>query len=490
MTFSRRGLFATGTGALGALILAGCSSESPTDKSSDTSEQSATGTLTWWDQFLPTEAVEKEIFADFAKQPGGMPVKYTVYDPTKMGQAIQLARQSKQMPDILTLAGVGAQAYTLFQEGWFAPITMSASVEKELPDFAKLPGITVFEDKQYGIPAGGFRHSDSLNWFNVDAFTKAGLDPGDPPRTYDQFRTAAQKIQKVAGMTGWIAPLQFTARIAQQVDQMAQAAGSPSAGGIDFTNGEYIVDSHFYTDVIEWWLAMQRDNLLFESSSSLNARTARARWAAGAAGMFLDGDYCIGVVMQSFAKFASKVGVGPVVVPQGDAPVAINDSPRSPGNTLFISADSEHVGTASKLLNVFAGKSAQAKMASGMSFPPLYVDVMKNADVQPTFKKALEYYAESDFLAPDPVAKNPEIAKVLAEMKPVQPDLGTIVSGVMTGDVANPKKALTKLKDNLSKERERALKKVSGQGAKVSLDDWVFSNWKSRVDYGPSFYQN
>src|SRR5699024_11042735 len=151
MRLDRRTLLG-GVLASSAVAMVGCG---PTPQ--DPNEGTPSAGLTWWDQFLPTKEVEQEICTDFAARPDGLPVEYSVYDPTKMGQAIQLARQSNQMPDIFTLAGTGVPAITLWQEGWFRPIDLDEAVVTALPEGYLLPGITVFDDQVYGLPAAGLR---------------------------------------------------------------------------------------------------------------------------------------------------------------------------------------------------------------------------------------------------------------------------------------------------------------------------------------------
>ena len=72
MRLDRRMLLG-GALATGALAVAGCG---PAPQ--DPNEGGASDGLTWWDQFLPTQEVEKQIFADFAERPDGVPVDYSV----------------------------------------------------------------------------------------------------------------------------------------------------------------------------------------------------------------------------------------------------------------------------------------------------------------------------------------------------------------------------------------------------------------------------
>ncbi|MFC7623725.1 ABC transporter substrate-binding protein [Microlunatus sp. GCM10028923] len=462
-----------GVGA-GASLIAGCSPGAAPQQ-----ERSA-DKIVWWDQFLPTQDVEKELFAEFAAAEGGLPVDYAVYDPGKMGQALQLAKQSNQLPDVFTLAGVGAPTSALMEQGWFQPVTLDDKVRSALPAGTLLEGVNVFEGQVYGLPLFGWRMHDSQNWFNTELFTKAGLDPAKPPVGYDEVRAAARAI-KQAGAAGWIAPLQFADRIASQIHQLAEAAGSPSVGGIDILTGEYTVGNDHYLAAIDWWLAMQADGVLFEGSASLNARTARGRWAAGSAGMFFDGPYCIGVVAQDFGEFASKVGVAQIPVPEASTQAVINHVPR--GSTLWVSKTSKVAEQASKLLSIMVGKEAQIRMLSGMNAPAIYAGTVAEAEVHPTFKQSVELCEKIDFLAPDPVVRNPGVAKVTGAMKSIEPGLGEIVGGVMSGDVPDARAALAKYRDALTAERERAIKQLAGKGVTASPDDWKFPDWQRGQDY-------
>lgn len=465
----------TGLG-LGVGAITGCTSTA----GPSSSPTGAAGKLVWWDQFLPTQQVEQEIFDEFAAGEGGVPVDYSVYDPAKMGQSLQLAKQSGQMPDVFTLAGVGVPSSALMEQGWFAPIEVSDDLRDELPAGTLLEGVTVFDGKVYGLPLFGWRMHDALNWFNRDLFAEAGLDPDAPPVSYDEVRAAARAIQRT-GAAGWIAPLQFTDRIAAQIHQLAEAAGSPSAGGVDLRTGEYVVDNEYYLNAIEWWVALQADKVLFPGSGSLNARTARARWAAGAAGMFFDGPYCIGVVAQDFAAFEGSVGVGQIPIPDPAGQVAINHVVR--GSTLWLSATSQQQQAASALLSIMVGKDAQLRLLTGMNAPAIHPGIVGEADVHPTFRKAVEFCDRMDFLAPDPLVANPDVAKVQAASKPVEPGLGEIVAGVLSQDVPDARAALAKLRGDLTAARETAIGQAVGKGAEVGPDDWRFPDWQRGQDY-------
>jgi multiple sugar transport system substrate-binding protein len=59
----------------------------------------------------------------------------------------------------------------------------------------------------------------------------------------------------------------------------------------------------------------------------------------------------------------------------------------------------------------------------------------------------------------------------------------------MGGAVTNVQATLQQYSDKLTAERDRALKAVKDKGVQVSLDDWVFPNWKAGEDYTAEKYK-
>jgi multiple sugar transport system substrate-binding protein len=438
------------------------------------------GSLQVWDHYAPQKGIEEEVFAAFEASPGGMPVEHTVYNPAKMGEALQLAFSSNQMPDLHTLAGLAIPTRRLFDDGWFSPL--------DLPADTRLEGLTVFDGDLYSLTLFSFREYHALAWFNRDLLTKAGLDPEDPPVGYDDIRAAAAAMRKAGGdgVYGWIAPVQLKGRLADQVHQMAEAAGSPSSEGIDLRTGEYVLASQPYLDAIELWLAMKRDGLLFPGSTSLDARTGRARWATGAAGYFFDGCFNIGVVTKDFPQFADTMGVGPIPVPEPGRPVSVNRQPA--GGSFWLSSKSQHAEAANALLSRFAAPEYMVKIAESMPSPPADLSAVDRADVHPTYRRAVDIFREQIFLAPSAIVANPAAALVKAEMQQPQPDFGSLLQGILTGDVDDPRAALQTLSDQLTAERERAIDKVSKGGVDVTLDAWAFPDWRPGRDFTQEDY--
>ncbi len=480
---TRRVFLTTGLGGLAAGLV-GCS------RAADGDSTPRGDGITWWDQYAPQKAMEQRLFAGFAASAGGLAVDYTVFDPSKMGQAQQLAHSSGQLPDVMSLA-VPVQPKKLVEDGWFRALDLPQSARDALPEGSLLPGFSVFDDKVYSLPLRTFRQHDSLAWYNAGLLQKAGVDPENGLASWDDFRAASRAVTRVGGtgVFGWVAPLQFPDRLAAQVTQLAMTVGPTGSAGVpdgtalfDPRTGDYVLDSDAVVAAIEFLLSMKADRSLYPASSLLTARSARARWATGVVGLFLDGSYNIGVVVSSFPEFADQLGVA--AMPAADPGTVIAAAPQGGGQAFWLTAGSRHPEAATTLIAKFATAEIQKEMAEAMDAIPLDIASVADSDAHPTYKRAAEIFTRQVVLAPNPVARNPEVADVLSEMSPITPGLGEIVQGVFSGQVSDIRGTLRTLNDRLSTERERAAGVVAGRGGKASLADWVFEDWRPGTDYG------
>jgi multiple sugar transport system substrate-binding protein len=442
-------------------------------------------TIVWWDQFLPLQSLHQSIWDKYQEAHPEVTVEYTVYNPQEQGQALQLALKSEQMPDVHSLAGLGVPTQQLVDQGWFQPLSNGAEIQQALPEGSLLEGLTIFGGSVYSFPLFSFRQYTSLNWFNKELMEGAGFDPETGPTTWDEYRQAAKAITDTGSgrAFGWIQGINFPERLGVHVEELAEVAGAP--GPIDHLTGEYTYGSEPYAQALEFLLSLQQDGSLFPSSSTLDARTGRARWATGVAGMFFDGPWNIGVVQQEFSEFADKVGVASIPTPSVD-PAYIAKGPS--GGVFWISSQSEHPDVAADILRGFTSAEYYVGLAERMDQPPLDLSAVDQADVHPTYKRAVELFGERVRLAPSAIARNPVVSEVNAKMADIHPNLGEIAQGVFSGDVSDLRGALKTFNDQVTAERDKALKEVQGAGKQVSIDDWIFPEWKAGEDFTSDMY--
>lgn len=483
MQVDRRSFISLSGTLLAAGALAGCNTAPGSGAGAGTSGKRGAQGISFWSHSPNLEPLNKRTITAFQKSPGGVPVAYGYHETAKMGQALQLAKQSGQLPDVATNVGLSLPAPALVKEGWFQPAQLTPEATAYLDEHTTLvEGIHTFDGKVYTFPGFSTKQYFTINWFNKELVEKAGLDPSAPPETYDDFRAACQSVQKVQkGVSGWVANLGQAGRLGEQIHFLAQAAGFEGENGFDFRTGQAAFDSDPYITAIEFLLSLQKDKLLMPGSINLIDNQARSRWAAGAAGYFFDGPWCPGVVKSDLAAFSDKLGSGPMIRPDKGTPVSVYRGPQ--GGLAWVTGSSKDPEGAGRFLSTFASNEYAEGIAEGMGQPPVDLSAVDRVDVHPAYKQAMSWFAEDCFVAPTAVAKNAEVAAVLAQEKDIAPGLPEIVQGAFSGDVKDVRKELKVYNDKRSAERERALKVATSKGAKVSLDDFAFPDWKPRTDY-------
>ncbi len=446
--------------------------------------------LRWWDHFSPFAELNERVWAEYlAANHPNVSVEHTVFSPPDLAKSIQLAFPSGQAPDVHTLADVTTPTAALVDEGWFTPLQPYVTQEwlDSLPSEAFLEGITMFRGELYSFPLFSFRWHININWFNKDMMADAGYDPEVGPVTWDDFRDAGLKMtQNGNGMSfGWIQGHGHIDRNSGNLINFAQIAGAP--GEIDWMTGEYVYASDPYLTAMEFMVSLAKDGILLPGTTALDTRNARARWAAGAGGMFLDGPWNPGVVKGSFPEFMDKIGVAQVPVMEASQVPVISRDPN--GGDFWISSQSTHAQIAAELMMLLTSEEYQVTLAETMDQPPINAASVAKANVHPSYRRGLELETASTRLGPVPNLRNAAVTEVKARMTDIHPNLGEIVQGVIAGDVTDYATALKDYQDKLSAEREKAIAAAQADGFEVSQDDWVFPNWERGTDYTREFYE-
>jgi multiple sugar transport system substrate-binding protein len=103
-------------------------------------------------------------------------------------------------PDVVGLNDIDMPTFT--RNGSFTDLTKAIA---KLPYASALSpghvGLGTYQNKEYGVP---YWADLSVLWYNKTLFKQAGLNPDDPPTTYAQILSDAQKINKLGhGINGF-----------------------------------------------------------------------------------------------------------------------------------------------------------------------------------------------------------------------------------------------------------------------------------------------
>jgi len=139
-------------------------------------------TVRWWEHF--PEGLNQSLRDGYMEANPNVTIELTLYPPNEMNQALQLAYQSEQMPDITTTPGAaGTSIENLVREGWFQPLPNGQAILESMPESTLQPGLTIFNDEVYSFPIFSPRQYATLNWFNKQMMEDAGVDPEAGPQT-------------------------------------------------------------------------------------------------------------------------------------------------------------------------------------------------------------------------------------------------------------------------------------------------------------------
>ena len=72
-------------------------------------------------------------------------------------------------------------------------------------------------------------------------------------------------------------------------------------------------------------------------------------------------------------------------------------------------------------------------MTEAMDQPPLNLDLVATSNAIDAYKKVINLFKEHVFQMPQAIVRNPDIAAVDAQRKPITPHLGHIIQGYLGG---------------------------------------------------------
>jgi len=465
-----------GTSMLGS-ILAACGA------SGGAAGRATIDTWDWWVSQSPW--VEHEI-KRFEQAHGGIHVKRTVNATSSYDKLFTLAERSNSAPDVFMISTTTVPLNEQVAKGWLLPLDRwaNSSWRKRFPAYSFVEGINMFGGKVYSAPL-----TKPAPWLqlyiNNKVFKDAGLTNADGsvkvPRTWDDVTLAAEVITKKGngntyglGFGNGSFPI-----LPWWVEVFVRAAGSPGGStGPDLRTGKFTFGSdRNYMDFAELLISWNRKGYFFPSSISISDEIARAYFERGKFGMTIGGVWNQAEWTQhGFTDYSLTTLVGPAEKRAGYFY-------SSPGGTLMaVSAQTKHADEAWAWFDWFygvdAGKSWVQEYNEDLSVHPQNNDPRKIH-----FRPFAEYVAMESLSIPGPGASIRNPAQAFVVVNPVQPDLGTILTGIYTGQIKGVQAAFMDLDTRLQGALEQGVKQAQQQGHKVSLDDYVFPGWDITKPY-------
>lgn len=186
----------------------------------------------------------------------------------------------------------------LVRMGYAAPLEdlMSAEMMARVEDKKSLNN-NWLDGHWYSLPFRGYNFR--LAW-NKDLFAAAGLNPEEPPRSYEEVIAAAKAITEYGATQspqkyGFMLPTGEDWIYWIYGEQMSYANG---LSDYDYTTGKF--DFNAFRPTMELYLQMQKDGSLFPGGTSMQNDPARAQFSAGNVGMIVAASWDVGVFNDQF----------------------------------------------------------------------------------------------------------------------------------------------------------------------------------------------
>jgi multiple sugar transport system substrate-binding protein len=452
----------------------------------------------WIDSGGIKATFERAYYTQYQQAHPNIAIQYDELPWEEIAKVVPLGVQNGNAPDVfqVPLNLTFAQAV---QQGWARPL------DDLIPNFAQwkaafppgifYEGINVYNGKTYTFPFWGNKNT-SLLLYNVDYLKQAGVDPQAKPMTWDEYRAAAKKLtrQGAGKYYGVILAGGQADRWASTVRSLAQragvAGGSGSSGGgldISYKTGQFNYTTDQYLAAIDLLLGLKSDGSVFPGSLNLNDAQARAQFPQGVAGLIIEGIYNISIWKDQNPGFAFEVASQPA--PNSGTPVPIAYDPGG-AEYFWVYAKGKNPIIAADIFSYYGseeGQTALLTMTKGAR-QSVFPKANQAASGEPRVQRANAIFDDQLRLGPSPAVRNPDVSKALLEQRPLTPNFGTVVQGIYTGQLSDPRKAMKDLHDRSDAELERAIKAAQAKGAKVTRDDWVFPNWDPTKDYTDADY--
>lgn len=263
-------------------------------------------TIEVWDQQQSDKSIldaYNQALADFQKANPTITVKVTTFPYAQYRDKLLAAVQGGAGPDIMALDEVWTPEFGA--SGTIQPLNDMIATSSAIKPDLFFPGAwdtNTYQDKIWGIPLN-FDVWEQL-YLNADAFTAAGLDPENPPQTWDDWLAAAEKLTD--------APSQFGIGIighkGEDTVVMLNSLMYSNGGAVIDDTGKVVMNSPENVETLKFVQSLAK----FAPEGVANADEAAnaAAFTAGQVTMVLDGSWQQDSFSQS-SKFEWRIAVPP-----------------------------------------------------------------------------------------------------------------------------------------------------------------------------------
>lgn len=439
--------------------------------------------LRWVDSGDQKALFWKAFFEKYTEKFPNIKVDYQGTNWNTIQESITLGLRNGTAPDVFQLPGSIAPAVAVgegYLKSYDEVMPDLESIKDKLPTGMIANGITEFDGKIYPLPVTQQSFSVLL-LINKDLAAKAEIDV-DQDFTMDSFGAAVRAATK-AGGGEYYGLIEFLAQSngmnnpvnwISQLSGMQGGADNDVLGSINHKTGEINYTDPLLAEVVDWYLGLQKDGVFVPGSVSLDAPGARERFPQDQSVFIFQGPWNIGLWGISHPQF--NLGVTRIPV-QDNANTGFLTRTPGGGNKYCIAASSEHPDVVGNIFSYLLSDQGQQQWDHycGSGDPAAFGET--GAAPNPLHKSVYGFEETYARIGPSAAVRNPDVVAATQVLVQPSPNLHEVYTALFTGQTDDIKGELQSLQDRANKALDEAIATAKKDGANVSREDFVFSDW-------------
>lgn len=324
--------------------------------------------IEYWQYFYESKAkLVDELIVEFQKQNPNIKVVHTTFPYEQYNEKVAASVPAGRGPDVINLFYGWLPKY--IDSGYLAPLPEKdfpvATIEK---DFVPMVQIAKVDGKYYALPTAV---RNLAIFYNKDLWTKAGLDPTKPPKTFDELAEAAKKLTKVEGgkmtVAGWRVDL------SNQDHNLYREILVRAYGGVPQSEDHKKILWNATPAGYEAWQFLVDLTVKHKVSDPTIGQDGPTAWLAQQAAVMVSGSFYLGT-----AKSKATFNWGVFPMPAGPKAQANFGSFWTHGITTKAAKDPAKLAASIKFLQFLTSAEVMKKWTPAIGELPARVEVLKD----------------------------------------------------------------------------------------------------------------